>query len=306
MRRILSTFHVLLVLAVGAQAQVNYDSVQVPGVLMVSEIMFNPEPGGADYVELRNVTDAHVPLAGVCLARFRNGAIDKLFPLDDNYSVAPGEYVVVTTDVAYLRSHYTVEHLDRVIEVTNMPPYNDASGTVIVALEDTSIMDRLDYTETMHSRLLSNREGVALERRSFDRPTQEANNWTSASGTSGYGTPTSPNSQSVEILFTADDFVLSNTIFSPDGDGYNDLLDISYSLTHEDLSANISICDASGRVVRHLSRNAVLGTSGVVTWDGLDDSGSRCLPARYIVLIDAYSREGRHQALRQTVVLQLR
>ncbi|MBQ1408260.1 MAG: lamin tail domain-containing protein [Bacteroidales bacterium] len=274
---------------------------QERGVVLISEILFNPPLGGSDYVELYNPGSDAVDISQLRLASMKGDSIVKLFAIADRGLLMPHDYLVVTTDAAFVSGNYTVRYPSKMIEVSKMPSYNDASGIVMVCTIDSTVLDRFDYNEKMHSRLLRDREGVALERRSFDAPTQEASNWYSAASTDGYGTPTYANSQSYEFLFLNGSFHIEEPLFSPDGDGYNDLLDISFSLENCDMSANIFIYDAMGRPIRYLSRGVLLGCSGVVTWDGIDESGRPVPRGKYVVVIEAYNESGAKQSWRRTV-----
>lgn len=273
------------------------------GDVLISEILFNPVADGSDYVELYNAGDNPIELNRLRLARVDGNAIVKLFPVADSGALFSNEYLVVTTDATFVSGNYQVRYPACLVEVKSMPPYNNASGSVVVCTSDSLVLDRFDYDENMHSRLLRDREGVALERRSFQASTQEASNWYSAASTVGYGTPTFANSQSHEFLFVDDDFAVAVPLFSPDGDGYNDLLDITYSLERCDLSANVTVYDAHGHLVRHLLRGALIGCDGVLTWDGADDSGRRCPRGKYVVVVDAFNENGTKQSWRRTVSL---
>lgn len=278
--------------------------------LLVSEVLFNPFPSGADYVELYNNSGDTISLADIRLAKMADGAITKLYPISGDYRVAPHDYVVVTTDAQNVKDCYRVPFPEKIVEVPSMPSYPDAGGVVAVATADSVLLDLFSYDEKMHSRLLHDVEGVSIERRSFEVETDNPNNWFSAASTTmnpngcnGMGTPTARNSQSTEFMFLEQDFRLEPEIFSPDGDGYNDLLDITYQLEQPDLSANINVFDSKGRLVRHLMRGGVLGTSGVITWDGLDDAGVRCLRGRYNIVIEAFNTTSTKQISKKSVTL---
>ena len=273
------------------------------GDILINEILFNPEVGGSDYVELYNNSGNSLPLAQICLAKSNGDAVERLYPIAEEGTMEPHSLVVVTTDANYVTSHYTVLRPDRLLEVASMPTYADKTGTVTVATIDSVILDQFEYDASMHSRLLRDVEGVALERRSCERPTQEAANWYSAASTAGYGTPTARNSQSYEMLFLDNDFAFSTTLFSPDGDGYNDLIDITYSLQHCGLAANIIVFDRHGRKVRQIARGQLLGCQGALTWDGTDDNGSVCPRGNYIIVVEAYNESGARQSWRRTVAL---
>lgn len=283
--------------------------IKVLSFLLLSEVLFNPFPGGVDYVELYNSGDEPVALADLRLASVSNGAVSKLYALSNSHVVAPHDYVVLTTNRESVMADFVVAHPEKLVEVSSMPSMPDASGTVALCLADSSVVDMLQYRESMHSHALHSKEGVALERRSFEAATQMDNNWFSAASVTadgthrGMGTPTSKNSQSTEFLFTANGISMEPSLFSPDGDGYNDLLDIAYDLPEAGLQASVTVMDSKGRIVRHLVRNALVGTSGVITWDGLDDNGGRCLRGIYSIVFEAYGADGTHQATKMAVSL---
>ncbi len=273
------------------------------GDLLVNEILFNPEPDGSDYVEIYNNCDSAIDIRLVRLAKIDGDEIVKLHSIADTGEIGPHDYLVVTTNAGYVRTHYNVLYPSKMVEVSTMPSYNDDKGTVVIASSDSVILDRFDYTSKMHSALLRDKEGVALERRSTERATQEESNWYSAASTTGYGTPTYKNSQSHEILFVDNDFLIEKTIFSPDGDGYNDLLDVTYQLSNCDLSCNANIYDSQGRQVRRLLRGETLGCEGVLTWDGTDQNGKRCLRGNYMIVLEAYNEKGARQSWRRRITL---
>ncbi len=273
------------------------------GTILINEILFNPLPDGADYVELYNNSDMPIALSDLRLAKMDGDVIKKLYSVGKSDSVAAHDYIVVTTDAVYVSTHYTVRFPSKMVEVSSMPSYSNAKGIVVVATADSLILDRFDYNEKMHSTLLRDKEGVALERRSFDIPTQQASNWYSAASTAGFGTPTSKNSQSREFLFVDNDFDMAQPLFSPDGDGYNDLLDITYSLSDCNLSCNIDIYDAHGHLVRRLLRGGLLGCEGVLTWDGTDEGGSTCRQGNYLIVGEAYNSNGARQSWRRRITL---
>ncbi|MBQ9587493.1 MAG: lamin tail domain-containing protein [Bacteroidales bacterium] len=275
----------------------------VPGDVLVNEVLFNPPPGGADYVELYNNSDSAIALAELHLARMVGDSVTRLYPIAQSGALPPHDYLVVTTDAAYVSSAFDVRHPEKLVELTAMPAYNDASGTVALCRADTLLLDSFSYTESMHSRLLRSREGVALERRSHSSPTNEASNWYSAASTAGFGTPTYANSQSKEFLFVDDDFNVEHTLFSPDGDGYNDLLDITYRLNDCSLSSNITIFDKQGRKVCRLANGILLGCQGNLTWDGLGDNGHACPRGNYLIVIEVYNESGVSQSWRRTISL---
>ena len=268
--------------------------------LMVSELMYQPRSGEAEYVELYNGMDAAVQLGDYEVVRWLNDTLGQHYPLPA-YVVGPHEYVVLTRDAGSVMSAYVVKYASRIVECT-LPPYPNAGGSVIICrAADGVIVDRFDYLPSMHSRLLRNKAGVALERRSFDVDCNAEGNWFSASSTAGYGTPTCENSQSREWLVEESSFGFSSTLLSPDGDGYQDELVIEYRMENDDVYGQIAIYDARGSRVGRLLNDGLMGTHGVLVWDGRGDGGSVLPSGRYVLYINLYDLHGTKQVIKRTI-----
>lgn len=275
-----------------------------PGQLLISEVLFHPSAGGADYVEVYNNSYDDISLDSVVLVKVHSdGHPGRFYPLCEDCDLSAHCWLVVTTDAAWVRQHYTVRSPEQLLQVDAMPALANGQGTILLALKDSTVLDRLDYTEKMHTPLLRDKEGVALERCSYDAPTQQPSNWSSAATIAGYGTPTYRNSLSTEFLFTYADFMGSSDIISPDGDGRDDILAINYTLKEPALMGNFMIFDSRGRLVRHLAHGLLLGAQGSVVWDGRDDNNIRCFPDNYIVFIDVFNTRGLHQQHKMLVSL---
>ena len=236
--------------------------------LLISELLYQPHSGEAEYVELYNRADTSVNLSAFHIVRWLNDAATTHYPLPD-FLLRPHAYVALTKDPASVAAVYGLAGSGfstlNVLQC-NLPAYPNGGGAVLLSLADSTIVDRLDYSPAMHSPLLRNKAGVALERRSFDQPTNQPSNWYSASSLCGYGTPGYANSQSTEVLALEADFVLSSTTVSPDGDGYQDYLQVDYALERGDLMADAAIFDATGHRVEQLLNAALLGTNGTFRW----------------------------------------
>ena len=74
-------------------------------------------------------------------------------------------------------------------------------------------------------------------------------------------------------------------VFSPNGDGINDQLQVSYILLRalSQVPADLSVHDLAGRPVRRLQESGALNGPQHVSWDGLDESGATAPPGLYIL-----------------------
>ena len=273
------------------------------GRLLLSEVLFNPTADGCDYVELYNPSDTACSTAPLRFARITAaGTIGRLYSLGVPRSVPPHDYLVLTTDAAWLLSHFPKADASKVIEVDALPAWPNERGCVaLVAAADSLMVDRLDYTSDMHHWALRNAKGIALERRSFTTATAERSNWASASAASGGGSPTLPNSQQRQALEL---FALQpSDLFSPDGDGHNDELHILPPDLVATAGTNITVFDLSGRRVRQLCRNARLGSNEPAVWDGHSEQGTLCPSGDYVLLIEVYDPYGHTHRERKAVHL---
>ena len=155
----------------------------------------------------------------------------------------------------------------------------------------------------MHFPLLKSYKGVSLERISFNAPTEDRTNWHSASETCGFGTPAYKNSQYSEFLSVDDPISINPEIFSPDNDGYNDVLGILYKFKDPGYVANITIYDSKGRQIKSLVKNALLGTEGNYIWDGITDDNERANIGIYIVYVEVFDLQGKTKHYKKTAVL---
>ncbi|MBR4229666.1 MAG: lamin tail domain-containing protein [Bacteroidales bacterium] len=264
--------------------------------LKISELLYQPRSGEAEYVELYNDSGVGVDLAGYHIVRVLHDTLSTHYPLP-SYQVAPHGYVVLTKDIASVINCYSTRYPPLLVEC-NLPSYPNGGGSVVLATADSVVVERLDYRPDMHSPLLRDKAGVSLERRSFARPCNEAGNWFSASSVAGYGTPGYENSQSTEWLVEEVSFAFSSELVSPDGDDYQDVLTVEYRMDRADLTADAAVFSAAGVKVAQLLNGVLLGTHGSFEWDA-----AGVPQGRYMVVVTIYDRSGTHQVLRRPVAV---
>lgn len=287
------------------QVQTGVASIGGARDLVINEILFRPRPNGYDYVELYNHSKKIIDLAKLSLSNKNSaGAIDNIKPLSNQpVYIFPGDYVVVTENADNLALNYLVKKPEKVIVIPTMPSYPNQAGTVVLLNEQGSIVDEVAYTAKWHFPLLDNDEGVALERIAPEQPSQSAANWHSAASAAGFGTPTYQNSQYRLVATGKAGITITPGVFSPDGDGFNDVVAISYNLPQPGFIANITIFDASGRPVKNLVRNGTTSTTGYWNWTGLDDKNNALPIGTYIIISEFFNLQGKKEVYKNTVVL---
>lgn len=259
------------------------------GDVLINEILFNPFTGGVDFVEIYNVSDKVISLQGWML---QNADLTSRVITENPISILPGGFMVFTSDAQSTKSDYPLGRPEYFLEMESLPSFNNSEGSVLLVNQEEETMDRLDYQEDYHLELLVSFKGVSLERVSYTMATNSAENWTSAAENVGFGTPGYLNSQYNPEGKSTSTFSLQKEIFSPDNDGFQDLLFVNYDLDRTGFIANIIIYDARGSEVKQLTNNLVLGTSGTITWDGVANNGTKARIGPHIVYVDLFDQDG--------------
>lgn len=274
------------------------------GDLVINEILFNPYPGGSDYVEVLNVSENIIDLS-----QLRLGKKNEEYQIEDTIRISeienlihPNEYALITADTTNVLLNYPFSDLGAFHQVKQMPSYNDENGRVIL-LSNDELIDDFAYDENMHFELLSSVEGVALERINPIQPTNDEYNWQSAAQSVGFGTPGRKNSVYNDSVIEETEISLSSKTFSPDNDGVEDRLYINFNLREEGYLANVRIYDSVGNEVRKLATNLTLAVQDKLYWDGLTSLKDRAPVGIYLVYIELYSPQGKSKAYKKTFVL---
>jgi hypothetical protein len=279
-----------------------------PQDIVLNEAMFNPSAGNVRYFECYNRSNKVFDWQKFFIGNFYNGAA--VTQIDHQRLVIPGQYPVFTTNTANIVGYFDNIHPEQILENT-LPTLDDKRGNITlywVENGDTVVLDALDYEDTWHNGLFSvgDREGVALERIRTNGPTNDPANWTSASSlkTGAPGTPTLPNAQGLNATNPADKLIeLNPARLSPDDDGYEDFLDIRYTLPRAGYAAAVGIFDADGNSIQYLVRQALIGTEGALRWDGDAADGSKARPGIYLLFLEIFSPDGATMSLKKTFVL---
>ena len=219
--------------------------------------------------------------------------------------IAAKSYWVLTTSADDIKQQYKVENPNQVLKISSLPAYSNDKGTVIL-LTDQLTIDRFDYHDGMHLQLLKNVKGVSLERVSFLKPTSDIGNFKSAAQSVGFATPTYANSQEQVLNRLENNVTLANKVFSPDGDGHEEQLQIDYQFVNNGKLGSVNIYSDKGLLVRKLQRNTSLATTGSFIWDGLNDAGQKSKVGIYVIKFDAFGLNGETESFKRTCVLATR
>lgn len=273
--------------------------------IVINEILADPKTGGYDFVEIYNRSNKVIDLRSLTLSQYDtiNNVLSSVKTISaEGYLIFPSEYLVLTANSAAVKSQYYTTNPDAFLDLPSMITMNISGGTVCIARQDT-LIDLLKYYQNMHFALIQNTKGVTLERIDFNRTTQDRTNWHSAAEAVGYGTPGYKNSQYNDAGETDDAIEITPQLFSPDEDGYNDIVNINYHFDTPGFVANVLIYDSKGRMIKNLIRNELLGTRGTFSWDGVTDDRDKARIGIYIIFVEVFDLKGNVKHYKKTCVV---
>jgi hypothetical protein len=272
-----------------------YSEIPDSNDIIINEILFNPNSDSYDFVEIYNKSDKVIDLKFVFIGRkdlVTNNIIDKNPISEESYLIFPNEYIVVSENPEAIISEYYTKNKENMIKVSSLITMPNTEGNVSLMTVSEQIIDEFDYTEDMHFELISNPQGISLERINFNLPASNPSSWHSASSLAGYATPTYKNSQYSEKTAPDSDVSITPEIFSPDNDGYNDILKIAINSKNAGKLATIRIYNSTGLLVKELETNQLIGHDAEFFWDGITDQNQKAGLGIYVVYIELIDPNG--------------
>ncbi len=274
-----------------------------PFDVVINEILFNPRPGGVDFVEIFNRSDKYINLKNWSVGNKGVDSLNNQMTItEDNLLLSPASYVVLTEDPVILKADYSMGDGSKFIGM-DLPAFPNDQGNVTLIDQLDNLIDSFDYDEALHLSLLDDFEGVSLERVSKELPNQNPDNWKSAASTVGFATPGRRNSQLLESVTNSKTLSVSPQVIIPDNNGIADFATIHYTFQNGNNIASVSIFDAFGRPVKRLIENASIPATGFITWDGTNDRLQKVRIGYYIIHFEVYDAAGNVRILKDRIAV---
>ena len=271
------------------------------GDVLISEILFNPPSGGVDFVELFNASDKILTLKSLSLFNLSETQTPETIILLDTSGELffPKTFKVLCTDPEWVRANFYHHDASAFVKLNSFVPMDDDKGHIGISVNGGVILDEIKYTEHMHWPLLTVKEGVSLERISFEMKMDEGSNATSAAASYGFATPGMPNSHLHKISDGQQWIHIDPEVFSPDQDGHDDLLGVSIKTDCKDCQVSIKIFDAHGQLIRDMVNNLPIGNEQTWFWDGIKDNGKKADIGIYIIYTELYGMSQKRMVSRK-------
>lgn len=288
-----------LILTAGREATLVISVAAAIEDIIINELLFDPRSGGVRFIELYNKSNKYISLKDWRLEGVSNDRVISTLDI----ILAPSTYKTITSDGAILKSQYSNTDLSTVFELSSLPSIPADQGSVAIVSKSGVTVDMFEYNEDYHSPLLNSVDGVSLERIRFSGQTNDRNNWQSASSLVGYATPGIQNSQSQSAPSSPAIFNIEPKSFAPDIAGGANFTTINFNFQTSGNVLTVSVYDNNGNIVRELSQNTLVGTTGFFTWDGTTNSGNKARMGYYMILIQIIEPNGKISLQKETVAI---
>lgn len=267
------------------------------GDILFNEVLFNPLPGDADYIEFYNASAKILDASRLQIVSVSGDGQDTsgLYRLSaESRCILPGTYYAITEDKERTEDRYYTSAGEYISE-TDLPSMPDDRGHLVLFNRELEKIDEVIFSEKMHYPLLSGQEGISLEKAAPLLSSFDSGNWHSAAGSSGWGTPGAPNSVFSVNPVQKEGVTLSSARVSPDNDGFEDILEIQISLNGTNNVLSLSVYDESGNLVKTLASNLLSGPQAMIGWDGTCSDGNIARTGIYIIHTSMFDENGRYK-----------
>lgn len=265
------------------------------GGLIINEVLFDPFTNGFDFIELFHYGKEILDLKKIKIASKDPGSgeiISVASLTGESRLMFPGDYMVLTENPEVVAAQYRTSFPYYFLKMNNLPSMNVDRGRVAL-MSDQVLIDEMHYEDDYHFPLLQNTDGVSLEKIHPARNPMEPFSWHSSALSAGGATPGLRNSVYSESPPPVKPVTVYPEIFSPDGDGNDDLVTFQLRPGEAGRIGNITIINRAGQPVYDHRKNTLLALSDSFSWNGISSGGVMAPPGIYVASIEIFSLDGR-------------
>ena len=264
--------------------------------IVFNEILFNPMPGDPDFIEFFNCSEKIIDASTLYMASVNTetGDTSELKTVSGEMRcILPGAFYTVTTESEKIVERYPHANPENIFSIPSLVSMPDDKGHLLLLNRQLEVIDELIYSSKMHYSLLSENEGVSLEKIRPGIFSAESMSWHSASANSGWGTPGSENSVFNPGSSSDNIIILSSDRITPDNNGFEDVLVIDLKTGDPGSVVTITVFGETGNFVKRIAGNYLAGERASIVWDATADDGTIVRSGIYIILIELYNDKGK-------------
>jgi hypothetical protein len=277
-------------------------------MITFNEVLFNPYENGYDFIELFHLGNQITDLQFLDLLQIdpETGVVESSTKItDESFLFFPGDYMVITENPLAVANQYQSSFPKYFLTLNDMPSMNIDEGHIRL-MAYGNLIDDFKYDDKMHFELLTDQKGISLEKINPSRSSVDRNSWHSASPLTGGATPGLQNSQFSKIGNSDMDVSVHPEIFSPDQDGYNDVIQFSVAPGKSGTLSTIKIFNERGQEIYETNGNELLASQSVFSWDGIMKNKERAPVGIYVALVQLFRLDGTVNYFKLPFVLALK
>ncbi len=279
----------------------------LPQSVVINEIMYEPLAANSEFIELFNQSVDTINVQGWKIMDTPSSSGNRTeiqFP-NESLLLFPNHFFVVAADSSLFAQYPILKSSTGGLTLVTHKDLslNNSGDDVVLADQTNTTIDSVRYSPSWHNPSLNTpTAGRSLERINPSFGSNDKRNWSTSVALSG-ATPLQINSIFTKSIPAGAGLSLSPNPFSPDNDGFEDILAITYSLPSTASMIRVRFFDVQGRLVRTLANNEPVASSGTLLWNGLDDNNRRVRIGMYIILFEALDAAGGVNRVMKDVVV---
>ncbi|MCG2761539.1 MAG: lamin tail domain-containing protein [Candidatus Delongbacteria bacterium] len=242
--------------------------------LVLNEFMKNPISGQCEYIEIYNISADSLNIGDFGLSdENKDNAV--FFP---DSLIPPDTFIVMAKDSLIFTFHNVLNSV--VFIAPNLATLNNAYDKIFLLTQGGSAIDSIYYDN------FDDDTGRSIEKINPTFRSNDLNNWVYCVND---GTPTQKNSvyQQPEDIGNSSHFKISPKTATPNGDGENDNLLISYEFDSAYIYLTMKIFNIKGQLISKPLNGDYSSSIGSIVWNCKDDNGMTVDTGAYICLLKA-------------------
>lgn len=276
-----------------------------PQSVVINEILYEPLAGNSEFIELFNRSADTIDVQGWKIMDASLSSGNRIQFPNESLSLFPNHFLAIAADSSFFAQYPLLKASTGGLTLVMHKDLslNNSGDDVVLADQTNTIIDSVRYSPSWHNPSLNtSTAGRSIERINPSFESNDRRNWSTSVAPSG-ATPLQTNSIFTKGIPSAAGLSLSPNPFSPDNDGFEDILAITYSLPSTVSMIRVRCFDVQGRLVRTLANNEPVASSGTLLWNGLDDNNRRVRIGMYIILFEALDAAGGIKRVMKDVVV---
>jgi len=273
------------------------------GDIVLNEILTDSyQDSDADFIEILNCSSKVIDVGKMRIGYGPFENPEKMVQISSSgYLLFPQGYLAICKNKQLTLDQYFTPYPENLLLNDSLPNFANNDGTIFITDYSWNLIDSYTYSSSYHSTFLLSTDGVSLEKTD---PNSESNNptyWKSAVASVGYATPGYRNSNYYNISDNNQLFNLYPKIITPNNDGIDDFATIQSHFEQDENRVTIQIFDIKGFIIKNLTNNEMVATESFYIWDGTNQQGEFVVEGFYIVQMEYWNKNGKHQRVKSVI-----